>query len=148
MIRLQNKRVFQLSLLTIIITLLAGVGIAAAAEAEKTYIEFVFDASFSMNEEAEKGKSRMDVAKEVMIDLIQNLEDRPGLEVGLRVYGSRNTKCDDSVLVQDFGPVDAVRDNILKTVRALKPRGKTPIAYSLEQAAQDFPSKESRNIIV
>ncbi|NMB13175.1 MAG: VWA domain-containing protein, partial [Firmicutes bacterium] len=148
MIRFQNRGVFRLSLLIILITCLARVSIGTAAEVEKTYIEFVFDASFSMNEEAEKGKSRMDVAKEVMIDLIQNLEDRPGLQVGLRVYGSRNTKCDDSVLVQDFGPVDAVRDNILKTVRALKPRGKTPIAYSLEQAAQDFPSSDSRNIIV
>ncbi|NMB24954.1 MAG: VWA domain-containing protein, partial [Firmicutes bacterium] len=125
-----------------------GFVVEAADESQKTYIEFVFDASFSMNEEVEKGKSRMDVAKEVMIDLIQNLEDRPGLEVGLRVYGAKNTNCDDSVLVQDFGPVDAVRSNILSIVKGLKPKGKTPIAYSLEQAAQDFPSKDDRNIIV
>ncbi|NMB45033.1 MAG: VWA domain-containing protein [Firmicutes bacterium] len=138
----------QLLLFMIIITLLVGVGVGVTADAEKTYIEFVFDASFSMNEAAEKSKSRMDVAKEVMIDLIQNLEDRPGLEIGLRVYGSRNTQCDDSVLVQGFGPVDAVRGNILEIVRSLKPRGKTPIAYSLEQAGRDFPSKANRNIIV
>ncbi len=144
----KNKRSFHLFLLTMIITLLAGMRVGVAASAETTYIEFIFDASFSMKEDVEKGKSRMDVAKEVMIDLIQNLEDRPGLEVGLRVYGSRNTECDDSILVQDFGPVNAVRGNILDVVRSLKPKGKTPIAYSLEQAAHDFPNRDSRNIIV
>ena len=149
MVVLGSGKMWRLVLLTMVFALLTGVlGAQAVAEADKTYIEFIFDASFSMNEEVEKGKSRMDVAKEVMIDLIQNLEDRPGLEVGLRVYGSKNTNCDDSALVQDFGPVDAVRGNILKVVRSLKPKGKTPIAYSLEQAAQDFPSRDSRNIIV
>ena len=113
----KNKRSFHLFLLTMIITLLAGMRVGVAASAETTYIEFIFDASFSMKEDVEKGKSRMDVAKEVMSDLIQNLEDRPGLEVGLRVYGSRNTECDDSILVQDFGPVNAV-GNILDVVRS------------------------------
>ena len=149
MVRLGRGKVWRLLLLIMVFALLSGVlSVQAAAEADKTYIEFIFDASFSMNESVEKNKSRMDVAKEVMIDLIQNLEDRPGLEVGLRVYGSRNTDCDDSILVQDFGSVDAVRGKILDVVRSLKPKGKTPIAYSLEQAAQDFPSRDSRNIIV
>ena len=143
-----GKRTLGLLLAIAIVTLLVGIGGTAKADAEKTYIEFIFDSSFSMNEEAERNKSRMDVAKEVMIDLISNLEDRPGLEVGLRVYGARNTRCDDSVLMQNFGPVAEVREKIIQIVRSLKPRGKTPIAYSLEQAAGDFPSKDSRNIIV
>ena len=50
--------------------------------------------------------------------------------------------------MQNFGPVSEVREKIIQVVRSLKPRGKTPIAYSLEQAARDFPSKDSRNIIV
>ena len=53
----------QLLLFMIIITLLVGVGVGVTADAEKTYIEFVFDASFSMNESAEKSNSRMDVLK-------------------------------------------------------------------------------------
>ena len=142
------KKTLWLFLIAAMATLLVGSGGPASADAEKTYIEFIFDSSFSMNEEAERNKSRMDVAKEVMIDLIRNLEDRPGLEVGLRVYGARNTQCDDSVLMQNFGPVAQVREKIIKIVRDLQPRGKTPIAYSLELAALDFPSKESRNIIV
>ncbi|NLA58991.1 MAG: VWA domain-containing protein, partial [Firmicutes bacterium] len=141
-------RIFVWSLMIALVTLLVGIGDTARANADKTYIEFIFDSSFSMNEDAERNKSRMDVAKEVMIDLIQNLEDRPGLEVGFRVYGARNTNCDDSVLLQDFGPVAEVRNKIIQIVRSLKPRGKTPIAYSLELAALDFPSKDSRNIIV
>jgi len=61
------------------------------------------------------------VAKEeVMIDLIQNLEDRPGLEIGLRVYGSRNTSVMIRFVVQGFGPVDAVRGQYtVRFVRSL-----------------------------
>ena len=134
----KNKRSFHLFLLTMIITLLAGMRVGVAASAETTYIEFIFDASFSMKEDVEKGKSRMDVAKEVMIDLIQNLEDRPGLEVGLRVYGSRNTECDDSILVQDFGPVNAVRGNILDVACSPSPRQDSHSVF-IEQAPMIFP---------
>ncbi len=142
------KRILLLSLVLTMVTLLVGIGGTAASETEKTYIEFILDSSFSMNEQAERNKTRMDVAKEVMIDLIQNLEDRPDLEIGLRVYGARNTQCDDTVLMQDFTPVAEARAKIIEIVRSLRPRGKTPIAYSLELAALDFPSKDSRNVIV
>ncbi len=117
---------------------------------EKTYIEFIFDSSFSMNQKVDGKKSRMDIAKEVMKELIQDLKDSPELEIALRVYGSElpeKSSCEDSGLLQPFGPVNQVRSSILNIVDALRPEGMTPIGYSLTEAAKDFP-KGGRNIIV
>jgi len=117
----------------------------------KTYIEFILDASFSMYELLDDGRTRMDVAKEVLREVITGLVDRPDLEIGLRVYGSSIrglSPCVDSALLQPFGRVDEVRSSILAIVEAVKPSGKTPIGYSLEQAALDFPKGNGQNVIV
>ncbi|NMB17163.1 MAG: VWA domain-containing protein, partial [Firmicutes bacterium] len=143
------RHIRRLALLVLCLLLLSS---AAALAEEKTYIEFIFDASFSMDQKVDGRRTRMDVAKEVMEELIEGLEDQPGLEIALRVYGSKMTDvvgCKDSILMQEFGPVGKVRPSILKTIKKLKPAGMTPIGYSLELAAKDFPKAESnRNVIV
>ncbi|MDI7246655.1 MAG: VWA domain-containing protein [Bacillota bacterium] len=129
--------------------LAAGSTHAGAAE-EKTYIEFIFDASGSMKEKVDGGKTRIEVAKEVIKELVESLEDRPDMEIALRVYGSMlpgKPSCQDSGLLQPFGPVGKVRAAILKIVASLNPGGMTPITYSLEEAAKDFP-KAGRKVIV
>ena len=105
-----------------------------------------------MRDQISGGVSRMAVAKEVLRDVIGSLEDQPGLYIALRVYGSRvidEYACRDSELFQPFGSVGEVRENILRVVDALQPRGRTPIGLSLQLAADDFPMNPGdRNIIV
>ena len=124
----------------------------AAVAGEKTYIELILDSSISMTTRVEGWKSRMDVAKAVMEQLIRDLPDDPNLMVALRIYGAELRKdltpCEDTVLVQPFAPVAKARQNMIDQVKSMKARGMTPIALSLEQAARDFPDKTARNIIV
>lgn len=144
--------------LKIIFLVLVGVLVATAnsvyagGSEEKTYIEFIIDASGSMREKVEGNQSRMDVAKEVLKELVEGLDDDPMLEIALRVYGFQlpgKSSCQDSGLMQGFGPVGKVRSSILQIVESLSPKGMTPIGYSLREAAKDFPKgKDSRNVIV
>jgi Ca-activated chloride channel family protein len=144
---------FKVIFLVLVGVLLATANsVYAGGSEEKTYIEFIIDASGSMREKVEGNQSRMDVAKEVLKELVEGLDDDPMLEIALRVYGFQlpgKSSCEDSGLMQGFGPVGKVRSSILQIVESLSPKGMTPIGYSLKEAAKDFPKgKDSRNVIV
>jgi hypothetical protein len=140
-----SRRDFLLKVVVLLVVglLLSQAGSVFAAESgEKTYIEFIIDASGSMREKVEGNQSRMDVAKEVLKELVEGLDDDPMLEIALRVYGFQlpgKSSCQDSGLLQGFGPVGKVRSSILQIVESLSPKGMTPIGYSLREAAKDFP---------
>ncbi|NLB72675.1 MAG: hypothetical protein GX795_01410, partial [Firmicutes bacterium] len=80
-------------LLKVVVLLVVGLllsqagSVFGAESGEKTYIEFIIDASGSMREKVEGNQSRMDVAKEVLKELVEGLDDDPMLEIALRVYG-------------------------------------------------------------
>jgi len=62
-----------------------------------------------------------------------------GRDVGYRAYGHRQPgDCRDSELVSDFGALDTVRPTIIETLSQVRPTGKTPITYSLQQGLNDF----------
>lgn len=62
-----------------------------------------------------------------------------GRDVGYRAYGHRQPgDCRDSELVSDFGALDAVRPAIVDTLGQVRPTGKTPITYSLQEGLKDF----------
>jgi Ca-activated chloride channel family protein len=108
-----------------------------------TRMLFVFDASNSMN--AFWGsKTRLDVARELMMKSLDELEGLPDLELALRVYGNRSPiqagkqDCDDTTLEVPFSANSAPdMRNFIKNLRAV---GTTPIARSLERSADDFPA--------
>ena len=135
----------------VLIAIVLMVGSLGASASEMTRIQFVLDASLSMMSRIQ-GETRMEIAKDVMRELLLDLEERPELEIALRVYGSGLTDlfgCRDSVLFQDFAPVREARDPILALVESLEPRGVTPIAYSLALAGEDFAAyPDGQNIIV
>lgn len=122
------------------------VGFASA----QTHVELILDASGSMWNQLADGEYRIVAAKDVLASFVSSLPADPELSVGLRVYGSRvaaldEGACEDSEL---FVPIEGIdREALLQTVRDAQALGATPIAYSLEQAAQDFPA-EGRKIIV
>ena len=118
---------------------------------EKTRILFILDASNSMNLEWDK-QTRMESAKEILNQSIEDLKGIPNLEIALRVYGHQSSisnahqDCNDTKLEVPFGinTIGAIQQKI-KTIKA---KGATPIARSLEAAADDFPDEVSRNFII
>jgi Ca-activated chloride channel family protein len=118
---------------------------------EDTQILFVFDASNSMNAFWE-GNRKISVATQLLSESLDGLYGVPGLQLGLRVYGHQTKfvqgaqDCDDTELVVPFST-----GNNLVVKRALsriQARGTTPIARSLERAAEDFPKGDGRKVIV
>ena len=118
---------------------------------KKTRILFILDASNSMNLKWDN-QTRMESAKEILNESIEDLRGIPDLEIALRVYGHQsivnNTfqDCNDTKLEVPFG--ENTIDEIKKTVRYLNAKGATPIARSLEAAADDFPTGDARNFII
>lgn len=118
---------------------------------DDTQILFVFDASNSMNAFWE-GNRKITVATRLLSESLDELYGVPGLQLGLRVYGHQTKfihgeqDCDDTELVVPFST-----GNNLVVKRALsriQARGTTPIARSLERAAEDFKPGDGRKVIV
>ncbi|HXB12011.1 MAG TPA: VWA domain-containing protein, partial [Bacteroidia bacterium] len=112
-------------------------------------ILLIFDASNSMKASYE-GATRIDAAKKVLSRIVDSLQRIPGLELALRIYGSEKAyppgDCNDSYLSVSFGKGNSAA--IKTKVMALKPTGITPIAHSLNLAADDFPKGNATNIIL
>ena len=120
------------------------------AKPVKTRILFVFDASQSM-----VGRWKTDrkykIATRLFANILDSISSTPNLELALRLYGHQVNyppgDCQDTRLEVPFA-----KNNIGEIKRVLKhitPRGTTPIAYSLSEAASDFPPCDHcRNIIV
>ncbi len=106
----------------------------------KVRILFLLDASGSMVD-VWNGKKRIDIAKTVLLDIADSLEKKyPDVYFGLRVFGAdyhRDLKnCKDSRLAVPFSQKS--RENLKKALSKISPKGMTPLAYTLEQAAKDF----------
>ncbi len=123
----------------------------AVADEEETSIGLILDCSASMWNKLEDGRYRIDAAKEVLVDFLSNTLARDGLNIGLRIYGSkvhfsREGACQDSAL---FVPVDGFeRDELIAAVRNARAIGATPLARSLELAIADFTKAGVRRLII
>ncbi|MFO1463001.1 MAG: VWA domain-containing protein [bacterium] len=117
------------------ITWLGAVASAAAA----SRIEYILDVSGSMNALI-GGEKRIDAARKSIAAAVQGVPD--GTIVALRLYSHRippadkAASCKDTELVVPFGPINKAQ--LIDIVNRANPLGQTPIAYSLEQAANDF----------
>jgi Ca-activated chloride channel family protein len=121
-----------------------------AQESKKTRILFLLDLSGSMWGVMKDGKRKVDVAKSILIRLSDSLDKIPNVEMALRCYGhtaKRNVQdCKDTRLEVPFSENNS--QQIKDRIGQLNPSGTTPIAYSLSQAAGDFPNTYAKNIIV
>lgn len=99
-----------------------------------------------------EGATKIQLAREILGEAIDDLEGTPNLELALRVYGHQSPvtptyqDCDDTKLEVEFGQDNFGR--IKNFINRVEPKGTTPIARSLEAAADDFPDKNARNIII
>jgi len=115
----------------------------------KTDIEFILDVSGSMSK-ASGGVSQIAAARSALKKALEEVEG--DTHVALRAYGHRENQtdkaksCEDSELVVPFGSQN--KSEISLTAANLKPRGYTPIAYSLEKAKGDFSLEREANKVI
>ena len=108
----------------------------AVAPGHRVYI--ILDCSGSMLPEID-GKPKFEIAREAVASLVESLPDNA--EVALRVYGHRRharmeDADQDTELIVQMNKLD--RRAFGSKLAALRPRGKTPLALSLREAAKDL----------
>lgn len=113
-------------------------------------ILFIFDASQSMYGSWESDK-KINIARKYLIQIIDSLEKVDNVQMALRLYGHQSPvppqDCSDTKLEIPFKTGNA--GDIRQKLRYIIPKGTTPIASSLELAANDFPEcANCRNIII
>ena len=111
-------------------------------------VELILDASNSMWGQIQ-GKAKITIAKEVLDQIISGLPDE--MNVGLRLYGHRyglndRRACQDTELVTPIGLID--KNQLTDAVRAITPRGKTPLVYSVLEGIKDFKDLKGGTIVL
>lgn len=104
---------------------------------EDERILFILDFSNSMSEYLD-GRRKVDLMIDTMKSLLPNMNKN--ISVGLRVYGHRIgltpfEACRASTLVSPIAVANGI--NIRNSLLDIKPRGMTPITYSLKQAVKN-----------
>jgi len=111
-------------------------------------VELILDASNSMWGQI-KGESKISIAKKVLAQIINGLPDK--MNVGLRIYGHRyplrdKRACKDTELVVPIGPL--AKSQLITTINIIKPKGKTPLVFSVLKAGKDFEKVNKGSIIL
>ena len=140
-------------LLLVILQSIASIGFAQSKPISniKTRILFMMDASGSMTNNWSTS-NRFKISKTVIAAMADSLQKNPNIEMGLRVFGSMSAlslhDCKDSRLETPIRPNNA--NNIKLKLNSLQAKGITPIAYALEQCANDFigSNEKCRNIVI
>jgi hypothetical protein len=110
----------------------------------------ILDASGSMNAKLPDGETRIAVAKRAVNGVATFIPAEARLS--LRLYGAQSPRaeknCRDTNLVVPFGTASANAGAIAAVVGGIEAQGYTPIAFALEQAANDFPADAKERVIV
>lgn len=131
---------------------LAGPAVAAEEGSQSGSILVVMDVSGSMKGKDPGGTSLIAGARRAVGRLVA--EAPSGTRVGLRLYGQayrgkdKGPGCRDTRLVVPIAPLSSSGPAINAAVAGATPTGFTPIGYSLQQAAKDFPAKGQRTLVL
>ena len=118
-----------------------------SAPSKDAAVLLIFDASRSMKNDDGTGRPKIQAAKEAFSTLVDELPD--GAQVGLRVFGARETgkgSCADTRLVSPVAALD--RAGLTAQIRALQPRGFTPIGDSLQGAVDDLGTAKQKTVVL
>lgn len=116
---------------------------------ERTRILFVLDASLSMRNEW-KGGSKWSVATNSLLAIADSISKIKNVEMGLRVFGDMypepDKNCHDTRMLIPFDTNNVSK--FRRKINELRPKGITPLVYTIEKAAADFGDKRTKNIMV
>ena len=131
----------------VLISLLLLAAVPCPATSVKTAnsnVIFILDASGSMWGQI-SGKPKIQIAKEVMNDLIDHLPS--DLRAGLMAYGHRRKgDCHDIELLVPVGRLDPSK--MKARINAISPKGKTPLTAAVRQAAEKLHYNSQRATVV
>ncbi len=125
-----------------------GVRMAPGERTTRTIgnLAVILDASGSMLARID-GIPKTVIARQALIALVNRLPE--STNVALRTYGHRRANdCSDTELIQSPGPIQ--RDELITRINVIRPvnGGRTPIAQSLADMAQDLAGVEGDVLIV
>lgn len=116
----------------------------AAAAAEHPSVLLVFDASGSMWGRI-GDRTKIEIARDTVASMLDRWD--PQTDLGLIAYGHRRKgDCDDIELLQQPGPLDA--RSLRARIDAVQPKGMTPIAESVRQAAATLRASERKATVI
>lgn len=130
-----------------ILLAMAFVGAVGTAKAGKDLAKsemnflYILDASNSMWGQI-NGEAKIDIARRVLKDSLSTLPNE--VKPGLMVYGHRKKgDCSDVQLVAPLGTASPAQLSVV--IQDISPKGKTPIAASLEEAGKAFDGRLEEN---
>ena len=130
--------------------LLPAAALAQSCNTADRSVLLILDASGSMNAKLPNGETRIAVAQRAIKGVAGFVP--ASAQLSLRMYGAQSPalqkNCQDTHLAVPFGPASAAGGPIVTAADAAKAQGYTPIAYSLGQAANDFPADAKERVIV
>lgn len=130
--------------IVILLTLFVFCSPVWASTSSYPEVTFILDASGSMWGEA-GSQRKIEAAKDVMGQIVPALA--PEVKVGLVAYGHRRKgDCTDIEVLIEAGSDD--RAALLEKVKALKPKGKTPISDAVSAVVEQLKTRENETTIV
>lgn len=120
-------------------------GVVTAQENSTQPIDtiLVLDASGSMWGQID-GVNKIVIAKDVVEGLVRGLPEQQRL--GMVAYGHRKQgDCNDIETIADMG---ADRSQVIKKIRALSPKGKTPLSKSVQHAATELNYQKNAATVI
>lgn len=145
------QRMMHAVLTAVVVGLLpTAVALAQSCNTADRSVLLILDASGSMNARLPSGETRIAVAQRAVKGVAGSIPAQA--QLSLRMYGAQSAahqkNCEDTHLAVPFGAASAAGAAITTTIDGTKAQGYTPIAYSLGQAANDFPAEARERVIV
>ena len=91
-----------------------------------------------------QGINKIVTARESLKTLLENAHG--SINFGLLTYGNKKKGCNDFTLVSK--PEDYDKKKMLRNIRRMNPRGRSPIADALKQAAKNLPAENAHILLV
>ena len=144
------QEIMRAALIAVAVGLLPSAALAQSCNTADRSVLLILDGSGSMNAKLPNGETRIAVAQRAIKGVAGFV---PGqAQLSLRMYGAQSAasqkNCQDTHLAVPFGTASANGVPITAAVDGAKAQGYTPIAYSLDQAANDFPAEAKERVIV
>lgn len=117
----------------------------AAGDQAETRIMLLLDGSSSMWTRVDGEISKIEAARESIAELVGGWETK--MAFGVTTYGHREEgNCQDIETILPVGEVNS--DQVVNVVNDIMPRGKTPLAAALREAAEALDYKEQQSKIL